>query len=94
MQPETLSSRIAQSASAIGAAILGFGTGIEFEIKLKGYGIGVIVIGALIHVYGMYLMQMKSVDKKSRAPKFLLITAWVCLVALVAIIIYLSMKNK
>jgi hypothetical protein len=93
MQIEPSTSRIAQSASAIGAAILGFGAGIEFGTKLHGYGIWVIVIGALIHIYGMYLMQMKRVDKKSGAAKFLLVSAWICLIALLATIIYLSMKK-
>ena len=93
MQTQSSTSKIAQSASAIGAAILGFGAGIEFGTKLIGYGIWIIVIGALIHVYGMYLIQMKNANKNTGIAKLLLVTAWICLIALVATIIYLSIRS-
>ncbi|NCI47430.1 hypothetical protein [Sediminibacterium soli] len=95
MQPKQTSHRLAQSASALGAGILGFGLGAKWGHILVNYALPVMITGALIHVLGMYLMQMKGVGAKStRAAKILLVSAWICLLALVIIVTYLLTEKE
>jgi len=52
-------------------------------------------VGVFIHVFGMYIMQMKGVTAKTTGiAKALWISAWICLLALIAIIIYLFLGKK
>jgi hypothetical protein len=82
--------KIAQSASALGAGILGFGLGARWGNVIADYAFIVIVAGALLHVWGMYVMQMrKDIRKANAVAKVLWISAWLCLIALVVITIYL-----
>jgi hypothetical protein len=77
MESETTKSvRLAQSASSIGAAILGFGIGAQWGTPLKSFAIIILVIGAIIHTYGMYLTQMKNkTERTSQIAKILWATA-------------------
>ncbi|HUR31950.1 MAG TPA: hypothetical protein VMZ69_11005, partial [Saprospiraceae bacterium] len=53
--------RLAQSASALGAAILGFGIGAKWGVVINSaILIAIIIIGGIIHVGGMYVMQIKE----------------------------------
>ena len=89
------SSKLAQSASALGAGILGFGFGAKFGNVIGNYFFLVIIVGAIIHVAGMYVMQMKNPGGKMHgAAKALWISAWICLIALTAIIVYLLIQKK
>lgn len=86
--------QLAQSASALGAGILGFGIGAMWgEIISTAILIIIIIIGAFIHVYGMYIMQMKNAGKNAGTiAKTLWITAWICLFFIVILFIYLLVK--
>ncbi|MBL7914306.1 MAG: hypothetical protein JNL49_04600 [Bacteroidia bacterium] len=87
--------KMAQSASALGAGILGFGLGAKLGLKIDSYAILIIIVGAIFHVYGMYIMQMKDYNKRTLGiVKVLWISAWICLVVLAAIVIYLLSQNK
>ena len=87
--------KMAQSASALGAGILGFGLGAKWGLEIDRYAFLIIIIGAILHVYGMYIMQMKNnSDRAQGIAKILLISAWICLVVLAAIVIYLLAQNK
>ena len=85
--------RLAQSASALGAGLLGFGMG-----SLWGGGMGnailitTLVIGGMIHVAGMYVLQIRNTGKAGGIAKILWLTAWLCLLSLIAIFIYLAVK--
>ncbi|GEO07305.1 MULTISPECIES: hypothetical protein [Adhaeribacter] len=82
--------KLAQSASALGAGILGFGLGAKWGLDIANYALLIIVIGGILHVSGMYVMQMKNKSYKSYGvARALWISAWICLVALVALVIYL-----
>jgi cytochrome c biogenesis protein ResB len=86
---------IAQSASALGAGVLGFGLGSKWGNVLADYAFIVIMAGAIIHVWGMYVMQMRPGNGKANAvAKVLWVSAWVCLIALIAIIVYLLIEKK
>ena len=87
--------RLVQSASALGAAILGFAIGGLWG-GVMGRPILIIfaVLGAIIHTYGMYMMQMKAVHKEGDVSgKILWITAWICLLSLVALFTYLIISK-
>lgn len=82
--------KLAQSASALGAGILGFGLGAKWGIEVTKYAILIIIAGAAIHVFGMYIMQMKNNNRRTiGVAKALWISAWICLIALIALVIYM-----
>ena len=85
--------KMAQSASALGAGILGFGLGAKWGMPIKDYALFIIVIGSIFHVYGMYIMQMKNHGTRTAGiAKALWVSAWICLIALVAIVLYAFLK--
>jgi hypothetical protein len=85
--------KLAQSASALGAGILGFGLGAKWGSVIMDYAVVVIIAGAVLHVWGMYVMQMRKDNKKANTiARALWISAWICLIALIVIIIYLISK--
>ena len=87
--------QLAHSASAIGAAILGVGIGAQWGATLKSYAVVILTVGAIIHVYGMYVTQMKNITVKTgELAKILWITAWICLISLAAIFFYLLAQQK
>ena len=88
-------SRMAQSASALGAGILGFGLGAKLGLGFNNYAFLIIIAGSIFHVYGMYLMQMKDTNARTHGIiKILWISAWICLLALVAVVIYLVIQKN
>ncbi len=95
MQSKQKSPQLAQSASALGAGLLGFGIGSKWGNVITNYALLVIIVGAFIHVFGMYIMQMKDVTAKTTGiAKALWISAWICLLALVVIVVYLFIEKK
>ena len=94
METNSDASKLAQSASALGAGILGFGIGAKWGLGIHNYALLLIVIGGIFHVSGMYVMQIKNKSHKTYGvAKALWISAWICLLALAAIVIYL-LVNK
>jgi len=87
--------QLAQSASALGAGILGFGIGTRWGAVLYTYAFAIIIIGALFHIYGMYILQKENAQEKYFGiAKALWISAWICLIALAIIIIYLFFDKQ
>jgi hypothetical protein len=81
--------KLAQSASALGAGLLGFGIGAKWGAGLNSTLLLVIlIVGACIHIGGMYVMQMRSQAKAGFIAKLLWISAWICLLALVTLFAY------
>lgn len=86
--------RAAQSASALGAGILGFGIGSKVGFAVGNYALVIITIGGIFHVWGMYLTQMKNYSARRNAvAKALWISAWICLIALIGLILYWAIKS-
>lgn len=82
--------QLAQSASALGAALLGFGIGAKWGARMNSaIVIAILVIGGIIHVGGMYVMQMKKEEKAGPLAKLLWVTAWICLLSVVILFVYL-----
>ena len=95
MQSNKNTARLAQSASALGAGLLGFGIGSIWGYMITAYAIALIIIGAVFHIWGMYIMQIRNQFKSAEvSARILWVSAWTCLIALVAIIIYLLATNK
>lgn len=91
MNSTSNANKLAQSASALGAGLLGFAIGAKWGADIGSIVLMVILVaGALIHVGGMYVMQMKDQRQSGRIAKLLWITAWICLLALVGLFIYLA----
>ena len=87
--------KMAQSSSALGAGILGFGLGAKWGLGIDRFAFLIIIVGGILHVYGMYIMQMKNHTVRTHGiAKILWISAWICLVALVAIVIYLFIQEN
>ncbi|HKH60795.1 MAG TPA: hypothetical protein VKA49_08185 [Flavitalea sp.] len=87
--------KLAQSASALGAGLLGFGLGAKWGNVITDYALIIIIVGAIFHVWGMYIMQMKKTNEKiTHVAKALWISAWVCLIVLIGIMIYLLITIK
>ena len=85
--------RLAQSVSAIGAGILGFGLGARFGNLIGNYFYFIIIAGAGLHTWGIYIMQMKG-SRKDRIAKWLWISAWICLIVLIGLLIYLYLVKQ
>jgi Na+/H+-translocating membrane pyrophosphatase len=95
MQSGPKSLQLAQSASALGAGLVGFGLGAKWCNLISNYALLIIAVGAVIHLLGMYTMQMKDTNgKATRLAKALWISAWICLIAPIAIVIYLLLSKK
>lgn len=59
MNYTTNQQQFAQSASALGAGILGLGLGAKWGSILSAYALIIILVGAVLHVSGMYLIRIK-----------------------------------
>jgi len=95
MQNSQNKNKLAQSASALGAGILGFGLGAKWGNLMSGYTTVVVIIGAVLHVAGMYVVQMKNNGRQSGTiAKWLWVSAWICLVILIVLLSYLIISNK
>ena len=87
------SQQLGQSASALGAGLLGFGIGALWGIAIdRTVLIVTLIIGAIIHIGGMYVTQMKNKDNVGKIAKMLWISAWLCLISLIVLFIYLAVK--
>lgn len=86
--------KLAQSASALGAGLLGFGLGAKFGTDLRSFFLLLVIFsGGIIHVAGMYVLQIKYwTAKEGRIAKILWLTAWICLISLIVLVIYLLIK--
>ena len=96
MQTKPTGIQLAQSASSLGAGILGFGIGAMWGNLFTStiLIIVIIVVGACLHVYGMYIVQMKNAGKNAGTiAKILWISAWLCLLILAALFIYLLVQQ-
>ena len=82
--------RLAQSASALGAGLLGFGIGAKWGGMIDSSVLLIVLIfGAIIHIVGMYVVQMKDAAKAGTMARVLWATAWLCLLALIGLFIYI-----
>lgn len=90
MDYRTHQQQFAQSASALGAGILGLGLGAKWGSIVSTYALIIILVGAVLHVSGMYLIRMKKTSGATdKAARILWYSAWACLILLAGLFIYL-----
>jgi hypothetical protein len=89
---QQLKIELAQSASGIGAFVLGIGVGVLFLATVSVAKFAFLAAGIVLHGWGMMaLSRMKNTDG---SPMFytnhwLRLLMWVCAVALIALIVFL-----
>ena len=92
---ESNTQKLAQSASALGAGLLGFGIGAKWGNIISSYALIIVIVGAIFHIWGMYIMQMKNQSKNTATlARLMWISAWICLIALLIIIVFLLTKKN
>jgi hypothetical protein len=82
--------RIAESSSSLGAAILGLGIGIWFSSDLKQFQWPLVILGGVLHLFGMVMMNMhdKKLEQLSLFWRILFrFLFWICLLFLVYIFV-------
>ena len=95
MEFNTNTTKLAQSASALGAGLLGFGLGAKWGDIISSYALIVVIVGSIFHIWGMYVMQMKNQSKNTATiARILWISAWICLIAVIVIIGFLLLTKK
>ncbi|WP_157593604.1 hypothetical protein [Pontibacter actiniarum] len=78
----------------MGAGILGFGLGAKWGSIASDYALVIILLGAALHLSGMYLTQMKNTSgSTNKAARVLWYSAWVCLVLLIGLVLYLLVDS-
>jgi hypothetical protein len=82
MQDKSQRVSLAEATSSIGAGILGMGLGVSFADYLRGFGTIIILLGAVMHAWGM--LDMKRMEKAAgqRRPPwsaFLYVICWTAL---------------
>ena len=92
MTSSNTTTKLAQSASALGAALQGLGIGAKWGTAINSTMLLVVlIVGAFIHIAGMYVMQMKS-KQAGTFTTVLWVSAWICLLTLVGLFIYMVIK--
>lgn len=85
--------KLAQSASTLGAALLGFGIGAKWGSTISPFIlIMAIILGSVLHIAGMYVVQMRNDSRRDAIARILWITAWICLIALVGIVLFIFLS--
>ena len=86
--------KLAQSASALGAALLGFGIGAKWGANTHtSVLMAIIIVGSIIHVGGMYVVQLKDSVRSNRIARLLWIAAWICLLSVIGLILFLILAK-
>jgi hypothetical protein len=83
----------AETTSSIGAGVLGAGVGLMLAALLQGYAIPILVIGLVMHAWGMYDKHRLEVRSEMAQPWWATLFYWVCWVALAALLVYVVLRR-
>jgi|SRR5215212_8335420 predicted MFS family arabinose efflux permease len=79
--------RVAELTSSVGALVLGIGLGVLLGNVLGGFGLPLLMAGALVHAWGMF--DKRRLERSAGAPdvRWHVVTYWACwlLLALMAL---------
>ena len=70
--------RIAELTSGIGALVLGVGLGVVLSGRLAGLGLWVLIVGAVVHAWGMYDKHRIERSSDSADPWWSSLLYWGC----------------
>jgi hypothetical protein len=85
---KSLTLRIAESSSPLGAAILGLGLGAWFSSDLKDVQWLLIISGGILHLFGMVVMNKHDKKLELLSPFWRIsfqLLFWICVLLLVAV---------
>jgi hypothetical protein len=84
--------RLAELTSSLGAGVLGVGLGALLANQLRGLGVPVLLLGALLHAWGM--ADKHRLEAKAGAPTVWWSTLlyWICWVLLGALAVYVVVR--
>jgi hypothetical protein len=85
--------RLAELTSSLGAGVLGMGLGVLLASQLRGLGVPVLLLGALLHAWGM--TDKHRIEAKSLVPTVWWSTAlyWICWGLLGLLAIYVVFRT-
>ncbi len=84
MMATTQRQKLAQLTSSIGAGVLGIGIGALVASPLRGLEVIVIVVGLVLHLWGM--VDNRRAERGTPQPAWATATYWLCWVGLVALV--------
>jgi hypothetical protein len=84
--------KLAELTSSLGAGVLGVGFGALLADQLRGLGVPVLVLGLLLHAWGM--ADNRRLQAKAGAPTVWWSTLlyWICWVLLAALVVYVVVR--
>jgi hypothetical protein len=84
--------RLAELTSSLGAGVLGVGLGALLASHLRGLGVPVLLLGALLHAWGM--ADKHRLEAKAGVPTVWWSTLlyWICWVLLAALVVYIVVR--
>jgi hypothetical protein len=77
----------AETTSAIGAGVLGAGIGLLLSDLLAAYAVPILVIGLVMHAWGMYDKHRLEVRADVPQPWWAPVLYWICWAALAALLV-------
>jgi hypothetical protein len=84
-------SKKADLASAGGAGVLGAGLGVMFASHAAGMGPALVVVGALLHGWGMF--GKRRLEAGVAMPRWATALYWLCWVVLAALIVWIAIRQ-
>lgn len=80
----------ADLASATGAGVLGAGLGVMFAAHAADLGPLLVVVGALLHGWGM--LEKRRLEAGAPMPRWAGALYWLCWVALAALLVWIAAR--
>jgi hypothetical protein len=85
--------RFAETTSSIGAGLLGIGLGVLFTRYLNAFGIVFLLLGALMHGWGMLDMRRMEISSGQKRPLWSTLLFWICWLSLGLLALGLAVGN-
>jgi hypothetical protein len=85
--------RFAETTSSIGAGILGIGLGVLFAKYLNAFGVAFLLLGTLMHAWGMFDMRRMEIGSGHNRPLWSTLLYWICWLALGVLTLGLVIVN-
>lgn len=85
--------KLAELTGGVGAAILGAGIGVILSTWLDPIKVGLVVIGLLLHAWGMYDKHQMEKEQSAATPRWSTALYWICWLLLAALIPLLFLRS-
>ena len=82
----------ADLASSMGAGVLGVAIGAFLAAALRPIGWPLLVVGVVLHAWGMFARHRLDVEHEAPVPKWALALYWACWVALPGLALYAFLR--